>query len=245
MTRELKKQGFPIYLATTPRMDTLENQATTLEKLIEENVEPGKAIILLGHSQGGLVSRLYAHNNSYSYDPRDIVAVTTVGTPHRGSPLSASGRLTNLISDVTFIAVGLQMSEERMAAFNKKITDIPGIHYASVATYTDHLQPWLPGLRTLHFRLNRSGAGPNDGLVPISSAIWGESILDENGEHFKADHISQVMNIPNGFIWNLPASKIGKATARHLLQLSLDRGYIPCDELLIANQQRLAPHQHL
>ncbi len=49
---------------------------------------PGQDIILVGHSLGGLLSRVYAERCPQDSPPR---AVITLGTPHKGSKMAAFG----------------------------------------------------------------------------------------------------------------------------------------------------------
>ena len=78
--------------------------------------------------------------------------------------------------------------------------------------------------------INKENEAVPDVKVFLTSNTKQIAVSNKNGEYFKADHISQMMNIPYGFIWNLPAFQIGKATAEHLLKISTD-----CEPLLIAN----------
>jgi pimeloyl-ACP methyl ester carboxylesterase len=74
--------------------DTYESQAAALETRLNNERSDfygGAQVILVGHSNGGMVSR-YMARNQHSYNIRGVV---TVGTPHKGAP--AARHLTSLI----------------------------------------------------------------------------------------------------------------------------------------------------
>jgi triacylglycerol lipase len=140
----------------TPAVDPFNGSAERGAQLYEHVKavirETGAAkVILIGHSQGGLDSRVVAHDH-----PELVAAVVTVGTPHRGSPLgdvaekavsdpqarAAIDALVRLFGDALwsqarketslFAALG-QFATPGITAFNAKYTDAPGIPYLSVA----------------------------------------------------------------------------------------------------------------
>ena len=61
-----------------------------------------------------------------------------------------------------------------MEKFNRENPDVPGVFYASYACVMSH--PFSDiNLSTANFVLNRI-EGPNDGLVSVESASWGENV---------------------------------------------------------------------
>ncbi|MCA9546588.1 MAG: alpha/beta fold hydrolase, partial [Myxococcales bacterium] len=109
---------------------------------------------LIGHSQGGLDARYVAHMR-----PDLVASVTTISTPHRGSPVAdlvqgaiwddRAGQVVDAV--VSLIAAPLydadgeatsamealdQLSSEGTAEFNDRITDAPGVAYYSIAGRT-------------------------------------------------------------------------------------------------------------
>lgn len=106
---------------------------------------------LIGHSQGGLDARVVA-----SLRPDLVASVTTISTPHHGSPVAdlaldllvipgshalvdALGRIIggvidDQVGDKTSIVHALQQfSSAGIAEFNQRYPDAPGVFYASVA----------------------------------------------------------------------------------------------------------------
>ncbi|KZT28745.1 alpha/beta-hydrolase [Neolentinus lepideus HHB14362 ss-1] len=79
----LKKVGAEIIVTSVPATGTIASRAGELDKALKERA-PGKGINFLAHSMGGLDCRhLITHIKPKEYTP---VSLTTVATPHRGSP---------------------------------------------------------------------------------------------------------------------------------------------------------------
>lgn len=134
---------------------------------------------LIGHSLGGLDARL-----AVACLGAEAVTVTTVGTPHRGSPvadrLARFTRRGGAVRDLTAAAC------ER---FNRDTPDRPGVRYFSVAGV---IEPgWLTPGWAVPSRLVGRAEGPNDGVVSVASAEWGERC-----DRWPGDHLNLV-NWPN------------------------------------------------
>ncbi len=147
-------------LVFTPAVDPFGDSTRRGEQLLAE-VEAildetgyGK-VNLIGHSQGGLDARYVAHER-----PEWIASVTTLGTPHRGTPMLdvllgvvEDDRLAALVDDLVrllgaplYDEVGRetslfealrQLSREGAAAFNERYPDVAGIPYYSIAGRSD------------------------------------------------------------------------------------------------------------
>ena len=110
---------------------------------------------LIGHSQGGLDARVVA-----AMRPDLVASVTTIGTPHRGSPIAdvvlglvTDDRLRLLVDQLVRVigaplydAVGMetsvfaalrQFSTPGVNEFNTRYLDSPGVAYYSIAGRTD------------------------------------------------------------------------------------------------------------
>jgi pimeloyl-ACP methyl ester carboxylesterase len=85
--------------------DSLSNQGTAL--LNEMNSVGGNNYILIGHSQGGLISR-YAAQQYQSANPQQTVVggVITLDTPHEGAPAALTGGVA-MAGGLGYLAVGL------------------------------------------------------------------------------------------------------------------------------------------
>ncbi|TFK48770.1 alpha/beta-hydrolase [Heliocybe sulcata] len=77
------KVGAEVIVTSVPSTGSISSRAEELDKALKERA-PGKGINFLAHSMGGLDCRhLISNIKPKEYTP---VSLTTVGTPHRGSP---------------------------------------------------------------------------------------------------------------------------------------------------------------
>lgn len=146
---------------------------------------PFKRVNIIGHSMGGVDAR-YAITQLGLH--KRTASLTTIGTPHRGTPLADLGtglgdvlgvaRLFRALRDIDGF---YDLTTTRMAAFNANTHDHGSVHYGSVvgAVTKAHSPLLLPSFRYL----SRS-SGPNDGLVPVSSQSWGEVLATIDADHW-------------------------------------------------------------
>jgi triacylglycerol lipase len=147
---------------------------------------PGEAVHLVGHSMGGLDSRYLI---SQLGQASRVLTLTTVGTPHRGSPFADWGvrRLSRLLRPVLHFA-GLpyqaiyDLTVRHCTDFNRRTPDAAGVRYFSVAgRFRLH---WLALEWQIPARIIEHAEGPNDGVVSVASARWGEFLGEWEGDHF-------------------------------------------------------------
>jgi triacylglycerol lipase len=144
-------------------------------------------IDLIAHSLGGLDARYALSHLGLARRVRSLV---TVGTPHRGTPLAdlaRKGALDWARRIVRALGVPLEaldwLSTEALAEFNAKVLDVPGVRYACVVGSIRERAPVPLALVPAHAYLRRV-AGPNDGLVPLASQYWGETLAEIEADHF-------------------------------------------------------------
>jgi triacylglycerol lipase len=191
--------GLPALLAArgcavhSPRLGAVASIATRAEALAAcVRALPDRRVNVVAHSMGGLDARYAVARLGLA---GRVASLTTVGTPHTGTPLAdlgagLLGEKLRLRAALERCGVGLDalydLTTERMAAFNAAVPDVRGVAYGSVvgvALARRRTHPLLlPGWLYL-----RSAAGENDGLVPGSAQRWGE-VLDE----IDADHWAQI-----------------------------------------------------
>lgn len=170
---------------------------------------------VIAHSMGGLDARYAIARLGLA---ERVASLTTIGTPHRGTPVADRSallvgewrRLRRALHALGANVDGLyDLTTERMEAFNRAVPDAPGVTYASVvgsvAAHRNDVHALLaPG----HKYLARL-AGPNDGLVPAESQRWGR-VLGE----VDADHWAQI-----GWSQDFDAGRFYAAIAGHLAEL--------------------------
>lgn len=141
----------------TPAVDPFNDSTTrgmqllaAVEAVIEET--GASRVNLIGHSQGGLDARVVAHLR-----PDLVASVTTVSTPHHGSPIADyallipggavldvlvqlfGGPLWGAIDNSTSLVASMeQFSSAGIAVFNETYTDSPLVAYASIAGRSDN-----------------------------------------------------------------------------------------------------------
>src|SRR4029079_1173297 len=95
--------------------------------------------------------------------------------------------------------------------FNEEVPDAPGVRYLSVAGVCE--RPWMgPEWRVPSAIVNRA-EGPNDGVVSVASAMWGE-----HTDVWEGDHLNLV-NWPNRIarrrgLWQALAPDHGRIVRR-------------------------------
>lgn len=83
----------------TCRTGSIASRAESMDKLLRERVY-GRGINFLAHSMGGLDCRhLITHVKPQDYTP---LSLTTIGTPHRGSPFMDWCTVSNMILRIRY-----------------------------------------------------------------------------------------------------------------------------------------------
>ncbi len=148
---------------------------------------------LIGHSQGGLDARYMISRLGME---SQVLSLTTVGTPHRGTALADWGiscwsryvcpilRWAG-IPDRAFF----ELTTESCRQFNETTPDVPGVRYFSIAGICE--QDWLNAGWRMTSRIVGRAEGANDGVVSVASATWGERT-----DIWAGDHLNLV-NWPN------------------------------------------------
>jgi triacylglycerol lipase len=157
----------------------------------------GQRVHLIAHSMGGLDARYMIARLGMA--PR-IVSLTTIGTPHHGSPIAdvvSAGTHPLLSRFVEHLGVDIRgLADLTTAAcerFNLEVLDVPTVPYFSIAgRFTPpHLLGAPVGILGLSHDVLQARAGDNDGLVAVQSATFGQcrqrwTFLETwEGNHFR------------------------------------------------------------
>jgi triacylglycerol lipase len=155
------------------------------EQILRSTDEP---VNLIAHSMGGLDARyMITHLNMAEH----VRSLTTICTPHRGSYLADWFR-ANYRNRVPLLlaleAVGVNVDgfgdcrPGVCAEFNARTPDVAGVHYFS---YGGDVPVWrvTPVLRRA-WTLLTAVEGPNDAMVSVASARWGEYLGTICADHF-------------------------------------------------------------
>jgi triacylglycerol lipase len=189
---KLAAAGNRVLVARVSKTQGVAYRAAELKCFIERNVPTGP-VHIIGHSMGGLDARYMISRLGMA---RRVRSLTTVATPHRGSAVADFGlkRVAPLLTPF-FHAAGIStqgfrdLSTWSCQRFNADVPDMPGVRYFSVAGVCE--KPWVGPEWQLQHQIMSNAEGPNDGVVSVASARWGE-----HTDVWKGDHLNLV-NWPN------------------------------------------------
>lgn len=190
--------GTPVFVAELTTDSSIGERAAVLKNFLE--TEPGlkgKMVNIVAHSLGGLDARYAAT----ILGANQIASITTIGTPHRGSPLAnwawrqaERGTpwywLFRLFGyDIKTRRFLKELTTDHMEnLFNAKVPDRAGVKYFSVSTSASFVTGtmsyllWFPA-RWLEGEKHPLAANGHDGLVPLDSQPWGKEIARSNLDH--------------------------------------------------------------
>ncbi len=193
--RALEADGFVVYTPQVNPVASIETRAKQLAPLFDRIFQETGAekINLIAHSMGGLDARYLI---THGYGDR-IASLTTIGTPHHGTPVpdlvfNVLGTRSPLFKAFEFLAAGFlgkgaykpsdlslrenlwNLSREYIQNyFNVYYHDNPEIYYQSFAGVTGFQTGDLTDLLLLPFVPAFKLGERSDGLVPMESAKWG------------------------------------------------------------------------
>lgn len=206
----LRDQGYLVYVAELDPYNHVEIRSEQLALEVDDFLSwsHSRKVNLVAHSQGGLDSRRLI--STLGYGDR-VSALVTIATPHRGTPLTdiALGLLPGPGEEALYFmlellgatAVGSESDAEAsfesmttsyvQDTFNPANPDDPRVSYISYKGKTCPLGITCGDVCDVEIRWSYDliylQAGDNDGIVPVSSASWG----DDRGE-LAADHFDEV-----------------------------------------------------
>jgi triacylglycerol lipase len=191
--------GEPVFLTRVSPMAPIAVRAAQLAIQIEQ-LEADR-VNLVAHSMGGLDARYAISKLGLA---SRVASLTTIGTPHRGTPLvDRTQRLAAAFQHpLKWIGGDIEalfdLGTARMTAFNEAVADHPEVRYFSVAGALPAKKAPL-GLLTVGHVILRSGGIDSDGLVPVSSQCWGEVLSIVPASHFAQIGWSSGFDTPSFF----------------------------------------------
>jgi triacylglycerol lipase len=181
--------GNRVLVARLSPTGAVAERASQLKAFLDQHT-PGEPVHLVAHSMGGLDARYLITRLGMA---ERVLTLTTLGTPHRGTAFADWGiRHLGRIAQPVFEVLGVppegfyDLTTARCREFNEQVPDAPGVRYFSVAGR--HVGSWLrPEWQLPHFIVTQS-EGPNDGIVSLASASYGESTEVWEGDHLSLIH---------------------------------------------------------
>ena len=152
------KEVYVVSLKTGPSgTPPIEDNATCLSHQLANLSTNGRAITLIGHSMGGLVSRAYLESGMYEPKFLKVSRLITLGTPHTGMTYGTLRCATNS-SD----KAACDFSTAGMVTFNRNHSKrASGVTYDFIGGISPTGTSWPVVLQD----------GPNDGAVGVNSAL--------------------------------------------------------------------------
>ncbi len=182
----LERDGCVVHRCRVRGTASIADRAAELAAFVREI--PARRVNLVAHSMGGLDARYALAKLGLA---RSVASLTTIGTPHLGTPLADAGaglgRRAGVWSALERLGVNLDafhdLTSQRMAEFNREVRDARGVMYASVIGAPPRRAAVMPILVPSYVWLT-GATGPNDGMVPAGSQRWGDVVWEIDADHF-------------------------------------------------------------
>jgi len=188
--------GTPVYVVELSTDGSIGERAAVLKNFLETDLR-GKMVNLVAHSLGGLDARYVVS----VLNSTQVASITTIGTPHRGSPVADWAMRQSKRGSLWywfFRLVGYDMDLRRFLpeittdsmekVFNPRVPNRADVRYNSVissASFNDGTMSyflWFPA-HWLEGEKHQLAAHGHDGLVPKDSQRWGNVIADVTLDH--------------------------------------------------------------
>jgi triacylglycerol lipase len=208
----LRAAGFDVYVTQETPIQTIEARSQELnDQILARWPDPRSKVNVIAHSMGGIDARDAIVRLGLG---SKVASLTTISAPHRGTAISdvSFGLIPGPLVNATNLLIGTlgwdltggkQLSMSYMTTtFDPATPDDPRVAYfswAGVATpgglggNAGLLDAWFfptwPVLESLQ--------GPNDGLVAVASAQWGDFRGTIPADHFQ--EMGQPLGVTPGF----------------------------------------------
>jgi len=184
--------GLTVREMTTDPLGTVADRSRVLALEIVKAFGSSEPVHLIAHSMGGLDARYLVAKNVSGVGSR-IKTVVSIGTPHLGSPVASLLQRLNFfdrILDFLHLRGGLlaelhakvnavhDLSEEGAAELDRQCPDDPGVRYLEIAgTGRQGASSPTSAFFAPTYRFLSERVGPNDGIVPLTSAERGRKLF--------------------------------------------------------------------
>jgi triacylglycerol lipase len=199
LPQHFREKGLRVFAPELDPTEGVEFRGSQLRDQVEAaakagNIDPSQKTHIIAHSLGGLDSRYILSPANPRPLQVPIRSLTTVATPHRGSPVAdvmddpakllpfphlPFGPAPNLL-EPALNALGISLNGMRdlttstCQAFSEKYVDSPKVTYFSCAGSGRPAFPETSAAFLLfHHYISAATGQPSDGMVPVPSAQWG------------------------------------------------------------------------
>lgn len=199
-------QGHRVLTVELNRTAGVQKRAGQLGEQIAAALQPGELLDpaqqthIIAHSMGGLDSRYLLSPANPKPNNLPIRSLTTIGTPHLGSPVAdavddphtpqnVKDAIGAVLAKFDISLDGLRdLRTDRCRAFSENHPDRPGVDYSCIAGIgrPGMIKTWLLFV-PLHEFLSARTHEDSDGLVTRSSSQWGTPVAE-----WPADHVDEI-----------------------------------------------------
>jgi len=188
--RAIAARGHPLIIPRVHPTGSIAKRAAMLKREILLRTPGKQRVVIFAHSMGGLDARYMI--SRLGMDDR-VAALVTICTPHRGSPyadwaIQNVGKRLGALKLMRLLGLDVRaisdLTAEHCTRFNERYPDAPDVKYLSISA----ARPWhrvapffLPSFKIIH-----AVEGPNDGMVSVNSAKWGDHLETWNCDHLHA-----------------------------------------------------------
>ncbi|KAM3525288.1 hypothetical protein NHJ13051_004073 [Beauveria bassiana] len=191
----LRANGATVFATSVPPSSSIAVRAATLADGIVAAQEaqekacasPPPPVNIIAHSMGGLDAR-YMISRLLPRPDVQVASLTTIATPHRGSPVAdylvetdsrSPIHLPQLYALLARAGLGTEAFEQlttryMTGTFDPETPDVDGVRYFSYGADMKEAPSRLSVFRPSWQVMQDAGEGPNDGLVSVASSRWGE-----------------------------------------------------------------------
>ncbi len=199
----LESRGYKVLMPKVSPFGPVRYRAEELRAQIDTFLDQQGAErgIIVAHSMGGVDARWLLSPDGLAYDR--VAALVTIASPHRGTaiadwvldgvPWYLESRATRFLKllDLTPDSAGdmealYDLSTARMATFNTKVHDSPGVEYYSYSSQQTPTQGLNPLLYVSYYVI-KGAEGQNDGIASVEGSKWGHFLGELRADH--ADHV--------------------------------------------------------
>ena len=200
----LKEKGFTVCHSRVAWAADVNTRANDLRQNVRRILNETKAekVNIIGHSMGGLDARHMLFNDrSQGKIHERIASLTTISTPHEGSPFADWGLEHFPLLPVVFQNIGLDVSglKDLRTEACKRFNNDPDVQaFETECESTIHFRTYAGkqkfwGIFSLlkgPFRIIEKKEGENDGLVSVRSAQWRAKYFQEALD--ETDHLNEL-----------------------------------------------------
>lgn len=198
----LQNKGYCAIHSSVPWGARLDSRAEALRRNIRQVLldTGAEKVNVIAHSMGGLDTRKMMYNDrNQGKIHQHIASLTTMSTPHWGSPFADWGleRFGQVISLARHVGMDVEAFRDLTVEACTRFNETPEVaefenHCAEQIKFQTYAGQqrffWIFNAMKLPFYIIEEKEGPNDGLVSVQSAKWRQrffkSVVDET------DHIN-------------------------------------------------------